>query len=67
MDKAEKGHEYIVYEVTSEKGMMVSTAIGVFDDRAKAHKLAYEKGKIAAVEKNGKTYRIQSNSDIRTE
>ncbi len=64
MDNAEKGHEYIVYEVTNEKGILVSTAIGVFDDRAKAHALAYEKGKIAAVEKNGKTYRIQSNADI---
>ncbi len=64
MDNAEKGHEYIVYEVVSEKGMLVSTAIGVFDDRAKAHEFAYEKGRIAAVEKNGKTYRIQSNSDV---
>lgn len=64
MDKTEKGHEYIVYEVTNKKGMMVSTAIGVFNDRAKAHEFAYEKGRIAAVEKNGKTYRIQSNADV---
>lgn len=64
MDRAEKGHEYIVYEVTNKKGMMVSTAIGVFDDRAKAHEFAYKKGRIAAVEKNGKTYRIQSNADV---
>ena len=54
---------YNVYECyTDENGVRHSDDQGIWTDRAEMERYVYEMTKKAAVEKNGKTYRIKSSA-----